>query len=228
MMDNVVRSLASVQVPIKRNTINRLMRIGGLSTFQDLRFEQIKINQQKKTLLGKALSLLNHDEIAELAKKGQLAFGVLRPRAFESHIGIADDDAAAEALLNELPHPVKPIFTMPVVFNRFMTHKFWYKPEYEDIPPIKHTMYNNVWEEFVVMMTAGASTVYLAHSPLSNTVHFLREKIGPWKNPPPETIRGKLAKKEKGGILNNLIHLSDQDRVLSEIKILSEELEKIL
>lgn len=109
-----------------------------------------------------------------------------------------------------------------------MTHKFWFKPEYKDIPPIKHTIYENVWDEFVAMMTAGASTVYLAHSPLSNTVQFLREKIGPWKNPPPDTIRGRLAKKESGGILNNLIHLSDQERVISEIKIITEELEKIL
>lgn len=80
MIDSVVRSLSSVQVPVKRNTINRLMRIGGLPTLQDLSFGQIRLNRQKKELLGHTLSLLNHDEITELAEKGQLAFGVLRPK----------------------------------------------------------------------------------------------------------------------------------------------------
>jgi len=204
------------------------MKVGGLSTSQDINFGQIRINQRKKELLKKAVLLLNHDEVIQLAEKGQLAFGVLRPRVFESHIGTTDDDQAAEVLLNELPDPVKAIFALPIVFNRQMTHKFWYKPEYEDIPPIKHTTYKNVWEEFVAMMTAGASTIYLAHSPLPNTVQYLKEKIGPWKDPPPETIRGKLAKKGPRGIFNNLIHLSDHDKLISEIKIVSEELEKIL
>lgn len=226
MISGIVEVLSVIPTPnVSRKSVSRLLRD---RTALELNYSDLKVSRQKRLVLNTLLDSLTRPETNEEIKRGNIALAVVRPRIDESNLPVADDDQAALLLLKKLQPELLPILAFPFVFNELTVRSFW-EPKYINTPAIKYHSFPNAWEEFLYIMTRGASTIVLAHSEDGNAVPKIREKIGDWRNPEHGTIRGDLSLREaSGGIAHNLIHASESpEHVKRELAIILSELEKI-
>lgn len=222
----IIEALSKISVPkVSRRSLNRLL---GNRTASDLEYSLVNFPTKKVNIIKEALDHLSCPEISDEINLGNVALAIVRPKAVESRIDIYHEDNAAKFLIEQLGPELAVFFAFPFVFNKQLVEAFW-EPNYTHVPSIKYHQFPNAWEEFKYIMTRGASTVVLVHSPDGDAVPKIRKKVGSWRNPEHGSIRAEMTLKEPNGyIANNLIHSSDSsENVKKELNIIVSELSKM-
>lgn len=226
MNSNIIESLSSIPVPhVSRQAVSRLLK-GRIAS--ELDYSQVALNTRKRALVHTVLYQLAKPEITEEITRGNIALAVIRPRAEESKLNAPNDDTATSLLIDKIKPELEPILIFPFIFNEPTVRRFW-EPQFIDVPPVRYHNFKSAWDEFLFIMTRGASTVVLAHSPTGDAVPTIRQKIGSWKDPAPGTIRADLSIRDADGkIAHNLIHSSESpEKVIKELEIIMTEVQKI-
>lgn len=169
-----------------------------------IRAEKMALSELELEKLHKINEVLNHPELDQLISEGKITLGMIKPRADDGKNLSADDQIAADTLVEEIGDQ-NIIFSLPIMMSPEDVAKF-----YEGNPHL-----DKIQKHF----ERGAVTFIFLYKKEGDAVAWWRERMG---NTYPEKAKpGTIRKDFAYDVSNNLVHGSDSvESVKREVKIL--------
>lgn len=207
-------------------------------------YDFLNLRQEDKAEIYEIVAALSSPELELLVDRGNLTFGMIRPKANESSIRTVQlsdeeqDENVANLIISDAvsDSELEVAFAMPLVLSDELVEAIYEGRPKENMLKTDAEKYRdkfgNRWEEWLDLMTCGSSTVilfYAAHPHKDlGAVELWRRKLGNNRNVF-ENSEGTIRKKYALSDYNNLGHGSDsKEAVKRELNLVVEYLKKVL
>lgn len=208
-----------------------LTRIKGLQTPKPFssrsRVETFYLSNEslpdlERRKLEKIVQVLEHPGLQKLIDRGEITYGMIKPKVNEGKDLPLNDDEAAKTIAEEIGEE-NVIFALPLQFTEPQVKEFY--------SHLKTTLKPEIFEGIIDFMTSGPVTAVLIQhrdeQGKGDAVTWWRNKMGPTK--PQEGHEGQIRFDHAKSINNNIVHGSDSpESVKREIAIIRKGLKEIV
>ncbi len=174
------------------------------------------------TNANEIIEILGDESLLKEVDSGNVTIAMIRPLLDACTLEDWSDRQACEQIDYSISD-LGVLSKFAVRFDDSTVNKFYAgtpKTTQLDMKPERYERFENRWDEFVDLMTAGPTTVLLLYSPDGDAVELWRKQVGHYdivNKRDSNTIRGKFGLDN----YNNLVHGSDSiESVKKELKIM--------
>ncbi len=218
MVEKALQKLSTIESSesTDRQRLNEIIAQGSLAEV-DTRFFASQLKE-----------IVSSSEFQKLIEEGKITFAMIKPRLHEA-VPQGEEpktDSEIEAqLLEEIAPPLQVLISFSFVMTREFIEEFYGgrpKQSQIEIPPLDSKRYNmehaNRWEEFVALMTSGATTGIILFDQNCHAVRAWRTQMGEsWnvhtnKEQSPDSLRAKFGVDNH----NNLLHGSESKKSVKD------------